>query len=91
MFWNSSMATVAAARSGDYVEMSIELADIGAGAHPTALDVHISMVNDGGGGDWTFAGVPSTSFTDGLDPDYGQYFAFALGGPVAPNDHTALP
>lgn len=74
-------------RTGDFVEMRIPLGDLG---NPTKLRLHLSMINEQTGGQYTFAGVPSTSFTDGIDPDYTKYFELELDGCDTPSMHTPL-
>lgn len=73
-------------QTGSYLEMRIPLADIG---NPTQLPVHINLINEQGGGEWTFAGTPSTSFTDGYDQNYSAYYDFAIGGGLVPTAHAA--
>ncbi len=72
----------------EYIEVRIPLADIG---NPTTVKVHMCMVNEMVGEEWTFAGVPDTSFANGDDPDYGAYFEFDLGSPAVPNSYSPLP
>lgn len=72
---------------GTFVEMSVTRASIGATGG--SLAVHMNMLIEGGGNDWTYAGVPSTSFVDGNDPNFGRYFEFDLNDTVkAPNSYT---
>lgn len=73
-------------QSGNFIELRIARADLGS---PTTLDVHVTMINEVGGGEFTFAGVPSTSFLDNVDPDYTKSFEYDLAGCDAPN--TYLP
>lgn len=64
-----------AMQKGTFMEMSIKRAAIG---DPSKLQIHLSMLIEGGGQDWSYSAVPSTSFVDGLDPDYAKYFEFDL-------------
>jgi len=69
-------------QSGTYLELRIPLADIGS---PTSLPIHVSLINEQGDHEWTFAGSPAPSFTDGYDPDYGSYYELDLGGATVPS------
>ena len=71
-------------QSGSFVELRVPLAKLG---NPSTVRVHLNMVNESNGGEWTYAGVPSTSFQDGLDPDYGKFFSFDLTSAKAPKDY----
>lgn len=71
-----------------YLEIALPRTSIG---NPTTLELHLSMINEAGGGEWSFAAVPDASFTDGYDPDYGAYYAFDLSSPNSPASYSALP
>jgi hypothetical protein len=88
--WTDATVSVpiTAASSGSFVEMSIARSAIGS---PSRLKVHMSMINEATGAEWTYAGVPSTSFTDGPNRSYTKYFDFDLGSPQAPNLYAPLP
>ncbi len=75
-------------QQGTFMEMRIPLANIGS---PTSIAVHLCMINETGGGEWTWAGVPTNSFVDGIDPDYGHYFQFDLTSSATPVSYTPLP
>lgn len=72
-------------QNGTYLELRIPLADIGS---PATLAVHLSMVNEANGGEWTWSGVPATSFADGVDPDYSSYYSFDLSGADVPASYS---
>lgn len=74
-------------QTGDFIEMRIPLTDIGS---PTTVDVHLSMINEVGGGEFTYAGLPKASFMDSVDPNYGQYFEYDLAGCDAPSTYLPL-
>lgn len=77
----------AAFQAGTFVELSIPLADLGS---PATLPVHVSMINELGGSEATFAVAPATSITaDGYDPDYSEYFLLDLTGSTVPAAHVA--
>jgi hypothetical protein len=64
------------ARTADFMEISVTRALLGA---PTKLKVHVNMLIEKSGEEWTFAGAPSTSFTDGPAPAaFTKYFEFDL-------------
>ncbi|MHC4199172.1 MAG: hypothetical protein ACYSU0_04210 [Planctomycetota bacterium] len=86
--WDASAFNGEVARSGNYVEIGVPLAHVGS---PATVRLHISMVNAAVGSEWTYAGVPSSSFTDGDDPDYTKYYEFDLAGAQAPNAYSPLP
>lgn len=78
-----------AMQKGKFMEMSINRAAI---ENPQTLKIHMSMLIEGGGADWTYSAVPSTSFVDGLDPDYGKYFEFDLADLTkAPGSYAPKP
>jgi hypothetical protein len=67
---------VVAGQQGNFMEMSVTRAALGATGK---ISVHINMLIEGGGADWTYAGVPSVSFTDGKNPNpFSKYFEFDL-------------
>jgi len=86
--WAASTFNGDAARSGNYVEISVPLTDIGS---PATVRLHISMVNATDTAEWTYAGVLDSSFADGNDPDYTKYYEFDLSGVQAPNAYSPLP
>lgn len=86
--WSSITWSGSSARNGDFVELSIPLADLGS---PTSLSVHLSMINEQGGNEWSWASVPDSSFSDGVDPDYTRYYDFDLTGAADPSSYTPLP
>jgi hypothetical protein len=74
-----------AARKNSFLEVAIPLAALG---NPTKVKVHVSMINEASGGEWTYSAMPSTSITDGLDPNYSKYFEFDLADTTkAPNQY----
>jgi hypothetical protein len=88
--WVDATATLVpvpvAQRKNCFFEVAIPRAAIG---NPTTVKVHVSMINEASGSEWTYSAMPSTSLTDGLDPNYGKYFSFDLGDTTkAPNQYT---
>jgi hypothetical protein len=85
--WNSGSSkwedagiaiTLTTARAGSFLEMAISRTQLGS---PSKLDVHFNMLIEDTsppGPGWTYAGSPSTSFTDGWNPTYTHYFEFDL-------------
>lgn len=75
-------------RKGTFMELSILRALLGA---PTKLKVHVTMLIEKTGEEWTYSGLPSTSFTDGKAPaSFTKYFEFDLADKAkAPNSYTA--
>jgi hypothetical protein len=61
-------------RQGKFVEMGVSRASLGS---PSKIQVVMNMLIENGN-DRTYAGVPKKAFTDGLDPDFAQYFEFDL-------------
>lgn len=76
------------AQNGNYMELRIPLASIGS---PSTVDVHLNMISDSMGGEWSYAAVPASSFTDGWDPDYGKFYQFDFSAAIAPSEYTPLP
>lgn len=90
--WEESGLSIAGDvfQSGTFVEMRLRRADLLGSA--TTAKVHLSMVNEGNGVEFTYAGVPSGTFTDMYDPDlYTKYFELDLAGSTAPAAHVAKP
>lgn len=77
-----------AQRKNGFMEVAIPRTAIG---NPTTVKVHVNMINEASGSEWTYSAMPSTSLTDGLDRDYTKYFQFDLNDTTkAPNSYTAL-
>ena len=64
-----------------FVECRVARTSLGS---PTKLAMHVSMVKETSGAEWTYAGAPQTSFTDGKDPNYTKYFELDLDDPSTP-------
>lgn len=65
-------------RMGNFVEMGISRASLGS---PSKIQVVMNMLIEGSAtvhDDHTYAGVPSTAFTDGANPNFSTYFEFDL-------------
>ncbi|MDB5212326.1 MAG: hypothetical protein JWO86_253 [Myxococcaceae bacterium] len=86
--WNDVGPISTFARTGDFMEMSVVRTALGS---PSKLKVHVNMLIEKAGEEWTFGGAPSTSFTDGPAPaSFAHYFEFDLtDASKAPN--TYLP
>lgn len=87
--WKASdpFIPVVAAQQGTFMEMSVTRAALGATGK---ISVHMNMLIEGGMNDWTYAGVPATSFTDGKNPSpFSKYFEFDLADlATAPSAYT---
>lgn len=75
-------------RQGTFFEMSFTRASLG---NPAAIRLHMNMLVEGGGNDWTYAGAPSTSFTDGKDPSFTKYHELTFASATAPNAQPIKP
>jgi hypothetical protein len=76
-----------AQRKSGFMEVAIPRTAIG---NPSTVKVHVSMINEAAGSEWSYSAMPSSSLTDGLDPNYSKYFAFDLNDTTkAPNSYTA--
>jgi hypothetical protein len=75
-------------QNGNYFEMRIPLVNIGS---PTSVAVDVSMINQASGVEFTYSGVPSTSFTDKYNPNYAEYLQLDLQGTTVPNASPVLP
>jgi hypothetical protein len=64
-----------AQRKNSFLEVAIPLSAIG---NPTSLKIHVSMINEAAGSEWTYSAMPSTSLNDGPNPSYTKYFEFDL-------------
>lgn len=75
-----------AQRKNSFLEVAIPLSALG---NPSKLKVHVSMINEAPGAEWTYSAVPSSSFTDGVDPNYAKYFEFDLADTTkTPSQYT---
>ncbi|HVO29971.1 MAG TPA: hypothetical protein VMV18_04520, partial [bacterium] len=79
--WNFTGHVFANTTTG-YVEMSIPLSRIGSPAH---VPVVMCMLNQTGGVEATYSGVPHDAFTDGFDPNFAHYFDFDFTAATPPN------
>ena len=70
------------------MEWRIPFASIG---NPSQFDIHLSMINEAFGAEWSYAATPQNSFVDGLDPDFSKYFHFDRLSASPPNSYLALP
>jgi hypothetical protein len=49
------------------------------------------MISDLTGYEWTWGGVPSVSFMDGINPNITGYYSFDFGSPLSPDSMVPLP
>jgi hypothetical protein len=91
---NAPLIALTVVRQGTFVEMGIARASLGS---PTKLQVVMNMLIEGTPGpppvtnDWTYAGVPSTTFTSMKNPSFAHYYEFDLSDLAkAPNTYTPL-
>jgi hypothetical protein len=75
-------------QKGTFWEVSLVRSVLGS---PTKLKVHMSMLIEQSGAEWTYAGLPSTSFTDGKAPaSFTKHYEFDLADKAkAPNTYAA--
>ena len=76
-------------QSGNYIEMRVARSDLG--SPTTSLPVAVAMLNETNNVEATYAGVPSTTFTDGYDPTWSKYFDFDLTSSTVPNAYATKP
>ena len=74
-------------RTGSFVEFRIPRADIGS---PTTLKFMVNMVNEQGGGEWTYGLAPATSFTDGYAANPVKYLSCNLNSSDAPTTSCSV-
>jgi len=70
------------AESGDTLEVAIPWASTGVTERLFAL--HVAQQYEGAGYESTYGGLPTNSFVDGYDPDYGSYLWFDRDAITAP-------
>jgi hypothetical protein len=70
----------------DFVEMRVARATLGS---PSQIVLTSAFLNEAQGGEATYAGAPSTAFTDGYDRDYAKAYGFNLT--QSPVTATTLP
>lgn len=76
-------------QQGNYIEMRFARADLG--SPTTSLPIAIAMLNQTNNVEATYAGVPSTTFTDGYNPTWTKYFDFDLASSTVPNAYAPKP
>lgn len=87
--WVDAGNNIQAASSGTFMEMAIARLELG---NPQRVQIILAMLREEPAIDqWTWAGVPSTTFTDGKDPDYAKYFEFDLSSPNPPRSYSPKP
>ncbi|MBK7230648.1 MAG: T9SS type A sorting domain-containing protein [Ignavibacteriales bacterium] len=74
---------VAAFQSGTYVEFRIPLANIGS---PTQIYLVGAMINEAGGGEWTYHMMPQNNHTEGYEVDFVSRFGFNLTAGISPDN-----
>ena len=66
---------------------------IGAIGVASKIGVHMNMLIETPAAEWTYAGMPATSFVDGMDPNFGKYYQFDLddrrNAPTSRNSSSA--
>jgi hypothetical protein len=83
---NPALVPLVIGQQGKFLELSITRAALGATGK---VSVHMNMLVEGNDSDWTFAAVPSTSFSDGKNPAFTKYFEFDLTDAAkAPNTYA---
>jgi hypothetical protein len=88
--WTNVGPISTVSRKGTFMELSITRTAFG---KPTKLKVHMNMLIEQTGAEWTYAGVPSTSFTDGKNPaSFAKFYEFDLADRAkAPNTYATKP
>lgn len=72
---------------GSFMELRVARVDVGA---PAYFDLHLCLLREEILNEASWAAVPSTSFKDGYDPDYAQFFQFNPAGSTVPADTMPL-
>ncbi len=90
-FWHDDFAFSPGdyARQGSFLEMRIPLAQIG--LPTTSLKVHLSVVKVTAGNEWTWCGIPASSYIDSYDPNYLKYYDFDLTSFHTPSSYLPIP
>ncbi len=85
--WSDVGSVATFAQKGTFWEVSLVRSVLGS---PSKLKVHMNMLIELRDSEWTYAGLPSTSFTDGKAPAaFTKYYEFDLADTVkAPNTYV---
>lgn len=86
--WKDAAFKPSAVQKGQFVKLFVPRNAID---DPAKLQVHMTMLIEAAGNEWTYAGVPSTSFADGKNPKYTKYFEFDLAATNTPASYSPLP
>lgn len=80
--WASTSIPISLYHQGTFVESRIALSDLGS---PTSLHIATFLANAQSGSEWTYAGMPDNSFTDGFDRDVGHSLLADFNSSNPPN------
>ena len=72
-------------KSNNYIEMRISRASLG---NPSKVKVHLNMLNEAPGSEWTYGGVPGNSFNDSYNPGFLHYYQFDFTNTIKPVDYV---
>lgn len=75
-------------RGGNLVEMRIARANLG---DPDILELHLGILREQEFDEASWAATPSSSYSDGYDPDYAAYYAFDLSASELPIQYDPSP
>ena len=88
MWKDAPLIPLTVVRQGTFMEMGIARAALGS---PATIQVTMNMLIENGS-DYTYAGVPSTTFVDGLDPNFTKFYEFDLADLAkAPSSYSPKP
>jgi hypothetical protein len=80
---DGNQTLVSAYQSGQFVEFRIPLANIGS---PTQIYILGAMINEAGGGEWTYHMTPTNNGSDGYDRNFVSRFGFNLTTGISPDN-----
>lgn len=80
---DGNQSNIAAFQNSTFVEFKIPLTNIGT---PTQIYLVGAMINEQGGGEWTYHMTPSNNHTDGYDQNFVSRFSFDLTSGISPDN-----
>ncbi len=73
--------------SGDFVEFRVALIDLGV---PMYLDTVLGLLREQAFNEASWAGMPSSAYVDGYDPDFATFMQFDLTGSTVPSAYVPM-
>lgn len=84
-FLGTAGSSIAEDEGRSTVELAVAFASLGVG---DTFDLHLCWLYEGAGFESTYGAVPTSSFADGLDPDFGAWYRFDRRSSAPPSSYA---